>query len=251
MNKVLVVGEVCDDVFVYGSASRLCPDVPAPVFKAKTKVINEGMAGNTVKNLQSLGLKTDLIKQHVPITKTRYVDEKLNYTFLRVDREHDIDNFNDTVISDKEISSYAAVVISDYGKGFLSESNIKRFCSNNTNTFLDTKKRIGTWCKDVAYIKINAPEFEAIKSSINTEGWINKLIVTLGERGCMMMKKNGFHYYPSERVDVFDLSGAGDSFLAALVAKQLETNNIEEAIKYANIKASEIVQQRGVSVISK
>jgi len=67
----------------------------------------------------------------------------------------------------------------------------------------------------------------------------------------MIMKEKGFHYYPAEKVDVFDLSGAGDSFLAALVAKQLETNNIDEAIEYANKKASEIVQQRGVSVISK
>jgi sugar/nucleoside kinase (ribokinase family) len=47
------------------------------------------------------------------------------------------------------------------------------------------------------------------------------------------------------------LSGAGDSFLAALVAKQLETNNIDESIKYSNQKASEIVQQRGVSVVTK
>jgi sugar/nucleoside kinase (ribokinase family) len=65
------------------------------------------------------------------------------------------------------------------------------------------------------------------------------------------MKEKGFSYYPSEKVPVFDLSGAGDSFLAALTAKQLEVNNIEEAIEYANKKASEIVQQRGVSVISK
>ena len=65
------------------------------------------------------------------------------------------------------------------------------------------------------------------------------------------MKENGFCYYPSEKADVFDLSGAGDSFLSALVAKQLESNNIEEAIKYANKKASEIIQKRGVSVITK
>jgi D-beta-D-heptose 7-phosphate kinase/D-beta-D-heptose 1-phosphate adenosyltransferase len=249
--RVLVVGEICDDIFIYGSAHRLCPDVPAPVFKAKAKVTSRGMSGNTARNLESLGLEVGLIKQHKSITKTRFVGEKLNYTFLRVDEEEVVDSFDDSVVTDEEISSYDAVVISDYGKGFLSEANINRFCSNNTNTFLDTKKCIGNWCKDAAFIKINQPEFDAIKTMINTTGWVNKLIVTLGDRGCMMMKENGFHYYPAEKVDVFDLSGAGDSFLAALVAKQLETNNIDEAIKYANIKASETVQQRGVSVISK
>jgi len=249
-NKILVVGEICDDIFIYGSASRLCPDVPAPVFKPDKEVKNEGMAGNTIRNLESLGHKVDSITQIKPISKTRYVDEKLNYTFLRVDNEDTIDKFYDGVIDDEEISSYDAVVISDYNKGFLSEADISRFCSNNKNTFLDTKKCIGYWCKDVAYIKINTPEFEAIKSSINLEGWVDKLIVTLGDQGCVMMKEKGFHYYPAEKVDVFDLSGAGDSFLAALVAKQLETNNIDEAIKYANKKASEIVQQRGVGAIS-
>lgn len=248
--RALVVGEICDDIFIYGSAHRLCPDVPAPVFKAKAKVTNKGMSGNTVRNLESLGLQVDLIKQYKSITKTRFVGEKLNYTFLRVDDEEAIDSFDNSVITDEEISSYDAVVISDYGKGFLSEVDINRFCSNNTNTFLDTKKCIGNWCKDAAFIKINQPEFDAIKTRIDTIGWVNKLIVTLGDRGCMMMKENGFHYYPAEKVDVFDLSGAGDSFLAALVAKQLETNNIDEAIKYANKKASETVQQRGVSVIT-
>lgn len=250
-NKILVVGEICDDIFIYGSASRLCPDVPAPVFKPDKEVKSEGMAGNTIRNLESLGYKVDSITQINPITKTRYVDEKLNYTFLRVDNEDTIDSFYDGVITNEEISNYDALVISDYGKGFLSESNINRFCSNNKNTFLDTKKCIGTWCKDVAYIKINNPEFEVIKSTIDCKDWVNKLIVTLGDQGSMMMKENGFNYYPAEKVDVFDLSGAGDSFLAALVAKQLETNNIDEAIKYANKKASEIVQQRGVSVVSR
>lgn len=251
-NKILVVGEICDDVFIYGSASRLCPDVPAPVFKANKEVRSEGMAGNTARNLKAIGYKVDCITQQRPITKTRYIDEKLNYTFLRVDKgEDDIDSFCDVIITKSEISQYDAVVISDYGKGFLSESDISRFCSNNTKVFLDTKKCIGTWCKDVAYIKINNPEFEAIKTKIDCSGWVGKLIVTLGDRGCMMMKEKGFSYYPAERVPVFDLSGAGDSFFAALVAKELESNNIDEAIEYANKKASEIVQQRGVSVISK
>jgi len=255
MNKVLVLGEICDDIFIYGSASRLCPDVPAPVFKTSKKVVNKGMAGNTISNLESLGCEVDSITQINSITKTRYVDEKLNYTFLRVDEgEDNIDTFQeygDNLITDDEISKFDAVVISDYNKGFLSEADISRFCSNNTNTFLDTKKCIGSWCKDAAYIKINSPEFEAIKNDINPKGWVNKLIVTLGDRGCMMMKENGFHYYTANKVPVFDLSGAGDSFLAALVAKQLESNNIDESIKYSNQKASEIVQQRGVTVITK
>tara|TARA_Y100000034_G_scaffold113681_1_gene148969 strand:- start:407 stop:1186 length:780 start_codon:yes stop_codon:yes gene_type:complete len=249
-NKVLVVGESCDDIFVYGSASRLCPDVPAPVFAPKNSTNTPGMAGNTARNLKSLGLKVDLIEQQEIIKKTRYIDSKLNYTFLRVDEgENKITPLNKGIISETEIRDYDAVVISDYGKGFLSESDIEKFCKNNANTFLDTKKILGDYCRQAKIIKINSPEFERLKGNINLDDWEDRLIVTLGDRGCMYYREQGFHYHDVESVDVFDLAGAGDTFLAALVAKYLEANNMEDAIRYANKKSSEAVQKKGVSVI--
>jgi len=257
-NRVLVVGESCSDIFVYGDASRLCPDVPAPVFIPKNSVNTPGMAGNTARNLESLGLKVDLIEQQEVIKKIRYIDSRLNYTFLRVDEGEDkITPFDKGIIDEREIRNYDAVVISDYGKGFLSESDIEKFCKNNANTFLDTKKILGDYCRKAKIIKINSPEFESIKGNINLDHWINKLIVTLGDRGCMYYRDNvassgrGFHYYDVESVDVFDLSGAGDTFLAALVAEYLGTNNIDDAIKYANKKSAEVVQKKGVSVITR
>jgi len=261
--KILVVGEICDDIFIYGSASRLCPDVPAPVFRASKEIKNQGMAGNTIRNLEALGCEVDSITQINSITKTRYVDEKLNYTFLRVDEgEDNVDTFQEhganfgtignkqshVLLTDEEIAEFDAVVISDYGKGFLSESNIEKFCKNNANTFLDTKKILGDYCREAKIIKINTPEFEQQKGKINLNDWANKLIVTLGEQGCMFNKEKGFCYYPVDKVDVFDLSGAGDTFLAALVVKYLEANNMDDAIKYANKKSAEVVQKKGVSV---
>ena len=53
----------------------------------------------------------------------------------------------------------------------------------------------------------------------------------------------------TQKVEVKDLSGAGDSFMAALVIEYLNTNNIEDAIKFANKKASEVVKHRGVTLI--
>jgi D-beta-D-heptose 7-phosphate kinase/D-beta-D-heptose 1-phosphate adenosyltransferase len=176
---------------------------------------------------------------------------------LRVDEgESEITPFDKSIISEEEIRGYKAVVISDYGKGFLSELDIERFCKNNANTFLDTKKILGDYCRQAKIIKINSPEFERLKGNINLEDWRNKLIVTLGDRGCMYYRDHiassgqGFHYHNVEKVDVFDLSGAGDTFLAALVAKYLEPNNMDDAIKYANKKSAEAVQKKGVSVIT-
>jgi sugar/nucleoside kinase (ribokinase family) len=107
---------------------------------------------------------------------------------------------------------------------------------------------LGDYCREAKIIKINSPEYETIKGKINEKEWANKLIVTLGDRGCMYQKDNGFHYYPVDAVDVFDLSGAGDTFLAALISNYLESNNMDDAIKFANKKASEVIQERGVTL---
>ena len=105
--KVLVVGETCDDIFHYGASTRLCPDVPALVFQLKKTSSSEGMAGNTARNLKALGVDVDLISQKEHVSKTRYVEEKLNYTFLRVDSgEENIVpfSFHSDLVSDEEIT---------------------------------------------------------------------------------------------------------------------------------------------------
>ena len=55
--------------------------------------------------------------------------------------------------------------------------------------------------------------------------------------------------YPVKRVEVRDVSGAGDSFLAGLVIQYVKTQDIEQSIAYANICATAVVQKPGVSVI--
>ena len=92
-NWVLVIGEECLDVFIYGSSVRFCPDVPAPVFVPSSTSISFGMAGNTAENLKGLRVKSKKITQMTqtakPIQKIRYVDSTFNYTFLRVDKGED------------------------------------------------------------------------------------------------------------------------------------------------------------------
>ena len=92
MKKVLVIGESCRDVFIYCDALRLCPDVPVPVLNIKNETDNPGMAKNVYMNIKSLIDDCDVITNEnwYEITKTRYVDEKSNHTFFRVDSQHNI-----------------------------------------------------------------------------------------------------------------------------------------------------------------
>ena len=56
MSKVLVIGDSCTDVFIYGKVERLCPEAPVPVLNPTHQTQNGGMAKNVKSNLEVLGL---------------------------------------------------------------------------------------------------------------------------------------------------------------------------------------------------
>ena len=95
--KILVIGDSCTDVFVYGSCQRLCPEAPIPVFEPSKTVTNDGMAGNVVANLKALGVNhVESITNKEQITKTRYVEDKSNQMLLRVDSNDRVSNSFDS-----------------------------------------------------------------------------------------------------------------------------------------------------------
>jgi len=51
------------------------------------------------------------------------------------------------------LSQFSLVIISDYDKGFLEETDIKFICDNHDNVFIDTKKVIGDYCKNCRFLK--------------------------------------------------------------------------------------------------
>jgi bifunctional ADP-heptose synthase (sugar kinase/adenylyltransferase) len=242
MSQIKIIGESCIDVFVYCEAIRLAPDLPVPVLKEVHIEKNPGMAANVQRNIHSLSIKTDLITNPnwETFIKTRYVHDNSNHMFFRVDTSLQIKpiDFNNLEL-DTDI-----VIISDYNKGFLSESDIADICNSHPLVFLDTKKILGSWADKAAFIKINNYEFKNSEKFI-TDKLQNKIIHTRGAEGCDYQGIN----YPVKKIDVRDTSGAGDSFMAALVAEYLNTSDIVASIKSANIAASKVVQTRGVGVI--
>lgn len=243
--RVLVIGESCKDVFHYGSCHRLCPEAPVPVFNPTHKTENGGMAMNVYNNISSMSVDCDIItnSKWELIEKVRYVDEKRNQMFIRVDFEGDGYTEIDTYKL-KNINDYDAVIISDYNKGFISEEVIKKICDSHKCVFLDTKKTLGGWCKNALYIKINIHELNKTRHTVSDE-MMEKLIITLGEGGCLFRDTT----YPVKSVEMKDSSGAGDTFISGLVVKFLEKGNIREAIEHANKCATVVVQKRGVSTL--
>ena len=237
-----MIGESCQDIFVYCDAKRLAPDLPVPVLSEKRVETNPGMAANVYRNI--LAHVSDCLlltnRNWEKITKTRYVHEESNHLFLRVDTPHEVDTLD---ILSLEFNS-EILVISDYNKGFLSESVIEEICNRHQQVFLDTKKVLGRWAEKAAFIKINNYEYNRSIPFI-TESMNDKLIHTRGSNGCDFRGIN----YPVEEISVRDTSGAGDSFMAALVINYLKTADIISSIKSANSAASKVVKTRGVGVI--
>jgi bifunctional ADP-heptose synthase (sugar kinase/adenylyltransferase) len=246
MKKILVIGDSCKDVFVYCHAQRLAPDLPVPILDVHEEVENPGMAMNVLRNIQALHDACDIVTNNAweKVTKTRYVHHKTNHTFIRIDSKHPTEP---VLISEIPLSEYDIIAISDYNKGFLSEKDIQYICKNHSCVFIDTKKPIGDWIKDATFIKINDFEYERSKPTLTPE-LEEKIIRTEGEQGAVY---KGIRYPVSEKVEVQDATGAGDSFYAALLVHYAEHEDIEGAIHFANECARRAVSQKGVAVIER
>lgn len=246
--KILVIGDSCEDVFRYGDITRVAPEAPVPVIVPVREESNPGMAGNVVANLEALGATVDLITNSEPIRKIRYVDERYNQMVLRVDENDQCEPYNGNHrTTPRGYGNYDAIVISDYNKGFLNKDDIAAWAKiAECPVFLDTKKFLGNWCKDIDYIKINSLEhqknFERLPSYPLLK---DKLIITKGKYGCEYKDE----IYPTKEVPVKDVSGAGDTFLAGLVYDYICTDDIKKSIKFAQECTTKVVQKPGVATI--
>ena len=240
----LVIGESCLDVFHYGSCKRLAPAAPVPVFNSINVVSNGGMAMNVFNNLKCFSKNVQIAtnKNWKSIKKTRFVEIRSNHMFMRLDEnDSDYGNFDLNAI---DFNNYDAVIVSDYDKGFLSTDDLKMISRLHPQTFLDTKKVLGEWSENFSFIKINGVEYERTKHLI-TDKIKDKLIVTKGPKGCFFKGKK----FDVPLVEVKDVSGAGDTFIASFAFEFAKTKNVEKSIIFANNCATKVVQKRGVTTI--
>lgn len=230
---ILLIGDSCIDEYYYGSCDRLNPEAPVPVLNVIRHESKLGMAANVKDNLESFGCNVNFISGDKVSVKKRYIDERSKQHIVRVDE----DRISDAVDLSKYIfNQYNAIVISDYNKGAVSYDTITELRAKfNGPIFIDSKK------PDLAkfegcFVKINELEH---KSKISR---CSNLIVTMGNRGALY--KNVL--YPCAKTEVVDVCGAGDTFLAALVAAYLRTLDMKAAINFANRAAAISIGHHGV-----
>ena len=238
--NVLLVGDDCKDVYAYGHVNRINPEAPVPIFEYSHKETRLGMSGNVCLNLESLGCKITHITGNMQSTKTRFIDIKSGQQLLRMDE----DLISEPITLDETVlnNNYDCVIISDYNKGSISNSVIDKVIAvYHCPIFIDTKKtdldrfdRI--YPPSQVFIKINESEYKKLTSKHKN------LIVTLGKDGARFKDK----IYPTPKVNIADVCGAGDTHLAALAYMYCQTGDIKHSIKWANRAASVTVQYLGV-----
>jgi len=233
--KILLIGDACEDTYTYGNVTRISPEAPVPVFEPKYKIVKDGMASNVRKNLETLGCEVNYLRGKES-KKERLIDDRSKQHLLRIDS----DVVSDPIRFETNIPPvYDAIVISDYNKGTVDYQLITDLIKTVTiPIYIDTKKTDLAQF-DGCYIKINKLEHKRATSLSSPD----KLIVTYGGDGAVW---NGW-VFPAEIVgDVTDICGAGDTFLAALVYKHLETGDMATAIKFANRASGVTVKHVGV-----
>jgi D-beta-D-heptose 7-phosphate kinase/D-beta-D-heptose 1-phosphate adenosyltransferase len=217
--------------------------------------VNDGMARNVANNVEALDTTIYTITNKNSIKKVRYVDKKSNQLVLRVDKHDYCDRidwdvlrkvqYNKCSLPMSDVVGVDAIIVSDYCKGFLHEDDIQFICQANDNVFVDTKKKLGDWIDDCTYLKINSLEYAENKEFFKDNDVFKKTIVTKGNEGCLFQDK----IYPTEDVQVKDISGAGDTFLAGLTVEYVRSNDIVKAIDFAQECTKIVVQKHGVSTV--
>jgi D-beta-D-heptose 7-phosphate kinase/D-beta-D-heptose 1-phosphate adenosyltransferase len=212
--KVLVLGDVIIDKYIYGTSERLSPEAPVPVVKYLREVETLGGAGLVYENLKSLGVDVTLFETEQPSSiKTRVICDGHYVTRIDDDKSADGTSVLET-IELQDFSEYEYVILSDYNKGVLDESLeiIKHINKFNCKIIVDPKEHsthyIGAWL-----VKPNYKEF----GDFGFTNWQDNIVTTNAGDNVVASIDNVVYDIPVEAVEVSDVTGAGDCFLAAFV----------------------------------
>ena len=248
--KIAVVGDSCTDRYVYGSCERLSPEGPVPILGKKYQHDIGGMSLNVYNNLVNMiGSETLTLysNNHKNMEKVRFVDEKTNQLLLRVDINDQCNRISEATKMDIKEKAYDAIVVSDYCKGYMTDEDIIELGMCAPVSFLDSKRKL---TKDIvgAFNSIKLNEYECKLNKQLVDKYTKKFVVTLGSKGVMFLNDI---LPPPKVLQTYDVSGAGDTFLAGIVSRLMQQDTIYNAIDFAQQCANKVIQERGTCVYKK
>jgi len=299
--RILVVGDVMLDRYIWGDATRISPEAPVPVIDVDRESCTAGGAGNVALNIAALGARCTVagflgdddagrkLRQMLEekgikplatpgkgqtIVKTRVMVQRQQ--LCRVDRESPPADYRltaaqaETLLA-KEIAACDAVILSDYAKGILNDELVTCVAAlaRTAGKFiaLDPKPRRPLAFRDLDLITPNKRESlqlagielpphtpypaAEVCAELHRRYRTRHLVITLGEGG-MLLSEGGRikRTIPTAAREVFDVSGAGDTSLAALVLALTAGASLEKAAHFSNAAAGVVVGKIGTATVT-
>ena len=295
---IVVVGDVMLDKFIDGSVTRISPEAPIPILSINSENTMPGGAGNVVRNLSALGVKSTLIGisgqdgerdtllSHLqPLNNTtihlypcndrptaikiRYMANKQQ--ILRVDNENPtpINAPTQKKLLDHYQTALAtadAVILSDYGKGVLTDSFINTVITGarakKIPVLVDPKGNDYSKYKGATLLTPNRNELHqatgmptgsdqqivGASHHIITTAGVDGVLATRSEQGMSWISTDITFHRPTTAIEVTDVSGAGDTVIAAVATAMACGSAPDACVHFANQCAGIVVSKLGTAV---
>lgn len=295
--KIAVVGDFMLDEYIWGEVERISPEAPVPILQFGHSTVGLGGAGNVSNNIISMGAKVynigitgndefrDVLLKMLSssnsdttalfvsedsrptIRKTRLFSN--NHQLLRIDYENS-NTIGSKNLSDiknsiaKIIDEIDAIIVSDYGKGLISQELMKFIVEQATKkgvfVSVDPKKRNFSNYSGADIITPNQKEAESMLdkkfstfSEILESGneiiesfGVKKVLITLGPHGMALFEKDKKPFaIPTFAQQVYDVTGAGDTVIAMFTMAISAGASPVESAEMSNIAAGIVVGKIG------
>ena len=303
--KILIIGDVMIDTYLWGSVQRVSPEAPVPIVSNIIEENRLGGAANVALNVKSLGaipilcsviggdergklfleLLEDQNLSDVGITvddyrittqKTRVISGAKH--LLRVDEEIEsaLSNrlqsaFIDVIQNILKTGGIAAIIFQDYNKGVIAPKVIEKVTSQakkqHIPVMVDPKFRNFSNYKNITLFKPNLKELlkglkiEAQKTDIDIliesgQEFRKKqkqeiLLLTLSEKGMLVLKEGAHYYIPAFQRDIIDVSGAGDTVIAVTAVAYAGGMNAPQLATLSNLAGGLVCEKSGVVPIER
>jgi D-beta-D-heptose 7-phosphate kinase/D-beta-D-heptose 1-phosphate adenosyltransferase len=246
MSKVLVLGDIIIDKYVYGTSSRISPEAPVPVITYSEEKETLGGAGLVYENLKSLGVDVSLFEHNQPCSiKTRIICD--GHYITRIDKDK---NAKSNVVLDEvlcsDFSEYDYVILSDYDKGVLDNAKqiIAHINSQGPKVIVDPKRYAHDY-EDAWLIKPNNSEY----TKFEFDEWQGNIITTDAGHSVFATIDNKEYKVSVETVEVSDVTGAGDCFMAAFVYGLTKGYPYKKCLEVAVKGSTESVKHAGTYIL--
>ncbi len=286
--KILVVGDIMLDRYIIGDVERISPEAPVPVVNMNKQYSTLGGCGNVIRNLRSIGCQVSCVTKigkdsggeiisnalddlnvdarlvvcfadEVTTIKTRIASSDRSIQLLRIDREVAIMHKPTEYMVLEQLSrlnnDFDIIIISDYAKGVITEKIVNKLKEMKIPIIADPKPKNRYLYHSIFMVTPNEKEYNEmnLSSDIPFAHNVEFILKTMGSKGIEVIRQNIGErtMIKSIPVDVYNVSGAGDTVVAVIAAAVSMGYDVITAAKIANWCAGYVITKPDTTAIPK